>query len=122
MRRIQKMVDVHALKMEKHLPSFYVEEIKNQFLMWYEAENECESLKEFCLSNHSCIYHFDKKEDIQMLVDYIDDVEYVEVEENVAGQKYFRIGFMQDHHMSIIYFLEGTLPRRIERWLAKESL
>ncbi|MBS4207118.1 hypothetical protein [Bacillus sp. FJAT-50079] len=121
MKRIQRMKDVHVLKTRKHLPSFYVEEIENQFLMWYEAENEGESLKEFSLLNHSCIYHFDKEEDMQMLVDYIGDVEYVEVE-NVAGKKYFRIGLMQDHHISIIYFLEGTLPRKTERWLTNKIL
>lgn len=117
MKRIQTMADVHALKAEEHLPSFYVEEIKNQFLTWYEAENEGESVDNFSLLNHSCIYHFDEEKDMQFIIDCIANVEYVEVE-NIEGQKYFRIGLMQDHQMSIIYFLEGTLPRRIEMWLA----
>jgi len=41
--------------------------------------------------------------------------------ERVAGVKYFRIGLMQDHQMSIIYFLAGTLPRKTERCLTSEQ-
>jgi hypothetical protein len=114
--KIQTKADVHALEADGHLPSFYVEEVKNQFLIWYEAENGGETLDEFILPPYSCIYHFDKEEDIQMLIDYMNVIEYVDVEKT-NGQKFFRIGLMQDHQMSIIYFLEGTLPRKAERWL-----
>lgn len=117
MKLIRTMADVHALKAEEHLPSFYIEEIKNQFLMWYEAENEGESVDDFSLLHDSCIYHFDEEEDMHLIMDCIADVEYVEVE-NIEGKNYFRIGLMQDHQLTIIYFLEGTLPRRIEVWLA----
>src|SRR5699024_2411385 len=116
MIKIQMMADVHALEADEHLTSFYVEEVKNQFLIWYEAENEGESLDEFSLQPYSCIYHFDKEEDMQMLIDYMNALEFVDVE-RADGKKYFRIGLMQDHQMSIIYFLEGTLPRKTEHWL-----
>lgn len=51
-----------------------------------------------------------------MLQNYVNDIEYVDIE-RMGGVKYFRIGIMQDHQMSIIYFLEGTLPYRTEKWL-----
>lgn len=116
MKVIRTMADVHALKADEHLPSFYAEEVEHQFLMWYIDENEGESLDEFSLPSHSCIYHFDKEKDMQMLIDNIDALEYVDVEK-IEGKKYFRIGLMQDHQMSIIYLLEGTMPRKTERWL-----
>lgn len=117
MKRIQTMADVHALIADEQLPSFYVREIKDQFIMWHEAESEGESIDSFCLSNHSCIYHLDKEEDMHLIIDNFIDVEYVETEK-IEKQMYFRIGLMQDHQMSIIYFLAGTLPRRVELWLA----
>lgn len=49
MIKIQTMADVHALEADKHLPPFYVEVVKNQFLIWYEAESEGESLDKFSL-------------------------------------------------------------------------
>ncbi|GAA4067324.1 hypothetical protein [Amphibacillus indicireducens] len=116
MIKIQTMADVHALEADEQLPSLYVEEIKNQFLIWYEAENEGESLDEFSLPSYSCIYHFDREEDMQVLIDHMNALEFVDVEK-IEGQKYFRIGLMQDHQMSLIYFLERTLPRKTERWL-----
>lgn len=118
MIKIQTMADVHALVVDEHLPSFYIEEIKNQFVIWYEAENDGEALHDFSLPAHSCIYHFDRKEDMQMLIEDLNAMEYVDVEE-IDGQKYFRIGLMQDHQMSIIYFLKGTLPRKTEQWLER---
>jgi hypothetical protein len=51
-----------------------------------------------------------------MLESCVNDIEYVETE-RMDGMKYFRIGIMQDHQLSVIYFLEGTLPYRTEKWL-----
>lgn len=116
MKVIRTKADVLALKADEHLPSFYVDEIYQQFIGSYEAENEGESLGEFSLSPHACIYHFDKEKDMKMLVDNVGALEYVDVDK-VEGIKYFRIGLMQDHQMSIIFLLEGTLPRKTEQWL-----
>lgn len=116
MKVIQTLADVHSLKDDGRLPSFYVNEIYLQFIGSYEAENEGESLDEFSLLPHSCIYHFDKEEDMQMLVDNVGALEYVDVDK-IEGKKYFRIGLMQDHQMSIFFLLEGTLPRKTEQWL-----
>lgn len=118
MKVIQTLADVNSLKDDGRLPSFYVDEIYQQFIGSYEAENEGESLDEFSLPPHACIYHFDKKEDVQMLVDNVGSLEYVDVDK-VEGKKYFRIGLMQeqDHEISVIFFLEGTLPDKTEKWL-----
>lgn len=44
MKVIQSLADVQALERDEHLPSFYMEEIKNQFHLWYEAENNGEEI------------------------------------------------------------------------------
>ncbi|MEI3610187.1 hypothetical protein [Pseudogracilibacillus sp. SO10305] len=120
MIKIQTMADIQALQKNKDLPSFYIEEIKYQFSMWYEADNDGESLYEFCLPPYSCIYHFDKATDINVFTALWNEIEYVDVEK-INGQKYFRIGIMHDHEMSIIYALEKTLPRRIGQLLESEG-
>ena len=116
MKVIRTKADVFALKVDEHLPSFYVDEIYQQFIGSYEAVNEGESLDEFSLPSHACIYHFDKEEDMQMLVNNVGALEYVDVDK-VEGKRYFRIGLMQDHEISVIFFLEGTLPYKTEKWL-----
>ena len=116
MKVIQILADVQALERDEHLPSFYIDEIESQFRLWYEAENKGEEIQEFSLPSWACIYHFNQATDVRMLESYLSDIEYVEIE-RIDGVKYFRIGIMKDHQMSIIYFLEGTLPYRIEKCL-----
>ena len=116
MKVIQTRADVQSLENDEHLPSFYVEEINNQFLWSYEAENDGEEIDAFTLPPQACIYHFNHENDRQMLEKLVNNIEYVDTEV-VDGTKYFRIGIMQDHQMSVIYFLEGTLPYKTEKWL-----
>lgn len=113
---IRTMADVQSLKDDGHLPSFYIEEIYNQFLGTYEAVAESEKIDDFSLDPNACIYHFDRESDLEMLVRLTENIEYVDVE-IIDGTKFFRIGVMQDHEMSIICFLENTLPYRTEKWL-----
>ncbi len=116
MIKIQTLYDVQALEHEDHLPAFYIEEIKSQFLRWHESENGGEKIQDFSLPSHACIYHFNHANDWRILQSYVNDIEYVDTE-RMDGLKYFRIGIMQDHQMSIIYFLENTLPYQTEKWL-----
>ena len=116
MKVIRTMADVQSLKDDGHLPSFYIEEIYNQFLGTYEAVAESEKIDDFSLDPNACIYHFDRESDLEMLVRLTGNIEYVDVE-IIDGTKFFRIGIMQDHEMSIICFLENTLPYRSEKWL-----
>src|SRR5699024_492421 len=116
MKVIRTMADVQSLKDDGHLPSFYIEEIYNQFLGTYEAVAESEKIDDFSLDPNAFIYHFDRESDLEMLVRLTGNIEYVDVE-IIDGTKFFRIGIMQDHEMSIICFLENTLPYRTEKWL-----
>ncbi len=116
MKVIRTMADVQSLKDDGHLPSFYIEEIYNQFLGTYEAVAVSEKIDDFSLDPNACIYHFDRESDLEMLVRLTGNIEYVDVE-IIDGTKFFRIGIMQDHEMSIICFLENTLPYRTEKWL-----
>lgn len=116
MKTIPTLADVQSLKDDEHLPSFYVEEIYNQFLCTYEAVAEGEAIDDFSLAPQACIYHFDEESDLEKLVAFTENIEYVDTEV-VHGKKYFRIGIMQDHEISVIYFLEGTLPYKTEKWL-----
>lgn len=120
MKVFQTMADVQSLKEDERLPSFYVEEIYNQFLWTYESVAEGEAIDDFSLEPHACIYHFDDVTDLQMLVEFRENIEYVD-QEVVEDIKYFRIGIMQDHEMSVIYLLEGILPNKTERWLENQG-
>lgn len=117
MKIIRTMADIQALKTNEHLPSFYVEAIQRQFLLWYEAEEHGETLDSFCLPLHSCIYHLETDEDSFIILDNLMHVEYIDVEETDEGD-YFRMGMMQEHEMSVVYFLAGTFSKRMEWWLA----
>lgn len=117
MKVIRKLADVQSLKNDECLPSFYVEEIYHQFLGSYEAMTEGEAIEEFVLPLHACIYHFNHSDDRQMLEELVYQIEYVDTEVK-EGCKYFRIGVMQqDHEILVIFFLEGTLPYKTEKWL-----
>lgn len=113
---IRTMADVQSLKDDGRLPSFYIEEIYNQFLGTYEAVAESEDIDDFSLAPYACIYHFNEESDLEMLVKLTKNIEYVDTEV-IDGTKFFRIGIMQDHEMSVIYFLENTLPYKTENWL-----
>lgn len=120
MKVIQTMADVQSLKDDERLPSFYFQEIYNQFLWTYKSVAEREAIDDFLLEPHACIYHFDDETDLQMLVEFAESIEYVDTEV-VEDIKYFRIGIMQDHEMSVIYLLEGTLPYNTEKWLENQG-
>lgn len=49
MKIIRTLADVQSLNNDEHLPSFYVEEIRKQFLGTYEAVAESESIDDFSL-------------------------------------------------------------------------
>ena len=120
MKVIQTLADVQSLKNDERLPSFYFKEIYNQFLWTYESVAEGEVIDNFSLEPHACIYHFNDETDLQMLEKFAESIEYVD-KEVVGSIKYFRIGIMQDHEMSVIYLLEGTLPYKTERWLENQG-
>lgn len=113
MKRIQTYADIEMLEQEEKLPVFYIDEIKRQLLGIYEAEGENESLTTYSLPNYACIYHLNKSDDKQWLFEKIQQFEFVEVEKG-----YYRIGIMEDHQMSLVYFLKGTFSEKIETWLA----
>src|SRR5699024_1488067 len=98
----------------EHLPSFYVEEIYNQFLWSYKAVAEREAIDDFSLEPYACIYHFDDEEALKVLEIFTQSIEYVDTEV-IEDLKYFRISIMQDHVMSVLYFVEGTLPYKTEK-------
>lgn len=113
MKRIQTYADIEELKHMENLPAFYIEEIKQQFVRMFEAEEEGQTLQTFSLPTYACIYHLNEDDDIHWLFDLIWQIEFIEVE-----KEYFRIGIMQDHQMNIVYFLKGTFSEKIESWLA----
>lgn len=120
MKVIQTMADVQSLKDDERLTSFYFDEIYNQFLWTYKSVAEGEAIDDFSLEPHTCIYHFNDETDLQMLMNFAENIEYVDTQV-VRGIKYFRIGIMQDHEMSVIYLLECTLPYKTERWLEDQG-
>lgn len=51
------MADVHSLKDDERLPSFYIKEIYHQFIGSYEAMADDEEIDEYVLPLHGSIYH-----------------------------------------------------------------
>lgn len=99
MKRIQTLLDIEVLKSRESLPSGYISVIETQFIEWFEADGENDSLDIFELPNHACIYHLEES-DMKLIMDQITDVEFVETEE-VEGWTYFRVGLMQDHQIGL---------------------
>lgn len=118
MKKIQTIADIEELKARNTLPHSYTHVLEMQFVEWYEAEGTGVPYAAFQLPNHACIYHLEDETDTGIIMDQMLNVEFVEIEE-VDGWKYFRIGLMHDHQMNLIYFLEGTLARKIENWLER---
>lgn len=79
MKVIQTLADVQSLNDER-LPSFYVEEIYNQFLWTYESVAKEEAIDDFSLGLESCIYHLEKEDDWFFLEGLTKDIEYIDRE------------------------------------------
>lgn len=115
MIKIQTITDLNALKQQEHVPNSFFEEIEQQFLAWNKELNG-EVLDEFSLPPEACMYHFDRQDDVEILFKHVHEIEYVDVEE-INDTKFFRIGLMQDHQMSLIFVLADNLPQDIKEWL-----
>lgn len=115
MKKIQTMSDLHELKQQEHVPKQYVDEIEFQFLAWQKELNE-DVLDEFGLPPEACMYHFDRGEDVKILLHHVHEIEYVEME-CIENSTFFRVGLMQDHQMSLIFVLADYLPEDIKEWL-----
>ena len=116
MIRIRRISEIERLKELGRIPLEYVKAIESEFVTWFEAEGTGESLIEVEMPQHACMYHLEDKNDITFLSNQILNIEFVEKEE-LPDCVYFRIGIMNDHQMNLVYFLEGTLEQRFERWL-----
>ncbi|WP_156505903.1 hypothetical protein [Bacillus sp. SJS] len=116
MERVTRFLNISELETKGTFPHLFIDIVKMQFLDWYKAEGTGESLEDFCLSSSSCIYILETEKDDQFLLQNLLDIEFVEREE-CKGCVYFRIGFMNDHQMNLVYFLEGSIGDRLEKWL-----
>lgn len=116
MKIIQSIADIEKLKERSALPTKYIKIIEDQFLEWYESENEGEPLVSFRLPNHTCMYHLENENDGEFIYKQLIHLEFVDVEEN-EEVKYLRMGIMDDHQMHLVYVLEGTLEPSFEEWL-----
>lgn len=118
MKTIKTMADLESLRRMGRIPLEYVNAIESEFLNWFEAEGAGESIMAFEMPQHACMYHLEDKNDTPFLSNQILNIEYVEKEE-LKDCTYFRIGIMNDHQMNLVYFLEGTLDQKFEKWLER---
>jgi len=116
MKRIRTLAEIETIQETSKINHFYIETLKSEFVRWFEAEGAGESMDTFELSGGSSIYHLEDTKDSSFIADNILSIEYVDVGEK-EDLTYFRIGLMNDHEMSIIYFIKGTLGDEIEQWL-----
>lgn len=115
MKEIQTIADLNALKQQEHIPNHYVEEIIQQFLAW-QRELSDEELESLQFPLQICMYHLDNQEDAEILLNLKHDIEYVNLEK-IEGTKFFRIGLMQEHQISLLFVLENILSKEIKKWL-----
>src|SRR5699024_12526953 len=113
--KIKTTTDFNALKQQEHVPKSFSEEIEQPFLAWNKEVNG-EVLDEFSLPPEACMYHIERQDDVEILLNHVHEIEYVDVEE-INDTKFFRIGLMQDHQMSLIFVLADNLPQDIKEWL-----
>ncbi|MED0665950.1 hypothetical protein P4T04_06415 [Bacillus badius] len=118
MKMIQTLADIEVLKVWSTLPLPYIKVIEQQFMERYEAEGNGESITAFRLPTESCLFHLEDDSDTQLLLDYLIKAELVEYKAT-GDLMYYQISLMNDHQMSLIYFLEGTLSPKIEQWLQR---
>ncbi|WP_433744952.1 hypothetical protein [Falsibacillus pallidus] len=118
MKIIQCLADLEELKSRSTIPISYLRVIETQFLEWFEAEGADESFVSFRLPRESCIYHLENQQDSGFIVNQLLQVEFVEYE-TADDHRYFRMGLMNEHEMSIVFFLEGTINEKLEEWLKR---
>ncbi|KMY55627.1 hypothetical protein AC623_18225 [Bacillus sp. FJAT-27231] len=115
---IQALADIEALKVFSILPLPYIKVIEEQFLEWYEARNNGESAMVFRLPSESCLLHLEDESDTQLLLNHLIKVISIDYKE-IEDLKYYRMELLDNHQLNLIYFLEGTLHPRLEKWLRK---
>jgi hypothetical protein len=113
---IQTLSDIEELKARGNVNLNYLRVIEEEFINWFKAEGNAESLTSFRLPNEACIYHLEEKEDASFISSQMLSIEYIE-KETSEDCVYYRIGIMNDHQMSLLYFLEGTFGLSFEQWL-----
>ncbi|UGB30587.1 hypothetical protein [Metabacillus sp. B2-18] len=118
MKMIQTIADIKELKAMNSIPLGYLKVIENELINWFEAEGECELLTSFRLPSYSCIYHLEDDKDGNFIEDQIINIEFIE-KEVTSDCSYYRIGMMNDHQMSLFFFVEGTLSFKNEQWLLR---
>lgn len=116
MKIIQTLSDIEELKARGNVDLNYLKIIEEEFINWFEAEGNGESLTSFRLQNDSCMYHLEEKEDASFISSQMLSIEFIE-KESIEDCGYFRVGIMNDHQMSLIYFLEGTFDSYFEQSL-----
>ncbi|MBG9550261.1 hypothetical protein [Cytobacillus firmus] len=118
MKIIQCIADIEELKSRSTIPLPYLNIIETEFFEWFEAEGNGEPIIAFRLPTHSCIYHLEDEQDTSFIANQILKIEFVEYE-TAADRKYFRLGLMNEHEMSLVFFLEGTIEQRMEECLKR---
>ncbi|MFD2679255.1 hypothetical protein [Bacillus seohaeanensis] len=120
MKRIQTIADIEALKIQSNIAKSFLNVVELEFMNWFEAEGTEESLTSFRLPNHACIYYLEGERDTSFIANQSLFIEYVE-KEVTDDCTYFRIGIMNDHEMSVIFFVEGMLDEQFEQSLQERS-
>lgn len=114
---IQSLADLEMLKILYNLPFEYSKVIEQHFIKRFKVEGKGKSLLGFRLPDESCIYHLTKEDDEHVLLQHINNFQYVIV--NRLGDKnYFEIKEVVNDAVNIYLFLEGTFDPRTEQWLS----
>lgn len=117
MQIIQCLADLEILKILYNLPFEYTNVIEQHWMKRYKTEGNGENLLGFRLPNEACIYHLTKDDDGHVLLQHINNFEYVEVKQ-AGNNRYFEVKVKHDQVVNLYLFLEGTLEPWTEQWLS----
>ena len=117
MQMIQSLADLEMLKILYKLPTEYTKMIEQHLMKRYEVEGNGKNMLGFRLPDETCIYHLTKEDDEHVILQHINNFQYVEVKQ-AGNTDYFEIEVSIDGDVNIYLFIEGTLDPWTEQWLS----
>jgi len=117
MQMIQSLADLEMLKILYKLPTEYTKVIEQHLMDRYEGEGNGKDVFGFRLPNEACIYHLTKEDDEHVILQHINNFQYVKVKQ-VGTKRYFEVKVEHDQKANLYLFLEDTFNPWTELWLS----
>ncbi|SHN33774.1 hypothetical protein [Gracilibacillus kekensis] len=104
MKKINRLSDLMEIK--KHFQEEFGSFLEAEFLNLYDYSNNGESIEDFVLDSFQTILFFEKKEEIEKILDNPFELEFIE-EVNLNGFTILRVGIFREHNVQLCYFMKS---------------